>query len=72
MASSMTSAGLKICQILKLLYLRQYFSYSIDQKLKISEMFMVILLVYSTSGITSGKRVFRDLKMAVILKILKY
>ena len=33
---------------------------------------MAISLVYSTSGITSGKKVCRDLKMAVILKILKY
>ena len=33
---------------------------------------MAICLVYSTSGITSGKKVCRDLKMAAILKILKY
>ena len=56
MASSMASAGLKVGQILKLLYLHQYFSWSIDQKLKISEMVMAILLVYSTSGIASGKK----------------
>ena len=37
-----------------------------------SEMSMAIVLVYSTSGITSGKTVCRDLKMAAILKILKY
>ena len=37
-----------------------------------SEMLMVIFLVYSTSGITSGKKVCRELKMAAILKILKY
>ena len=41
-------------------------------KLKMSEMLMVIFLVYSTSGITSGERVCRELKMAVILKILNY
>ena len=34
-------------------------------------MFMVILLVYSISGITSGKKVGRDLEIAAILKILK-
>ena len=44
---------------LKLIYLRQYLSYSVDQKLKMSEMLMAIILVYSTSGITSGKKVCR-------------
>ena len=72
MTSLITSPGHKIGQILKLIYLRQYLNYSVDQKLKISEMLMVIFLVYSTSGITSGKKVCRDLKMAAILKILKY
>ena len=37
-----------------------------------SEMIMAIFLVYSTSGITSSKKVCRELKMAAILKILKY
>ena len=41
-------------------------------KLKLSEMLMAIFLVYSTSGITSDKKVCRELKMAAILKILKY
>ena len=68
----MTSPGNKIGQILKLIYLRQYLSYSVDQKLKMSEMLMAIFLVYSTSGITSGKKVFCELKMAAILKIFKY
>ena len=68
----MRSPGNKIGQILKLIYLRQYLSYSIDQKLKMSEMLMAIFLVYSTSGITSGIKVCRELKMAAILKILKY
>ena len=68
----MTSPGHKIGQILKLIYLRQYLSYSVNQKLKMSEMLMAIFLVYSTSGITSGKKVCRELKMAAILKILKY
>ena len=70
--SLMTSQDHKVGQILKLIYLRQYFSYSVDQKLKMSEMLMAIFLVYSTSGITSGKKVCRELKMAAILKILKY
>ena len=52
----MMSPGHKIGQILKLIYLRQYLSYSVDQKLKMSEMLMAIFLVYSTSGITSGKK----------------
>ena len=52
----MTSPGHKVGQILKLIYLREYFNYSVDQKLKMSEMLMAIFLVYSTSGITSGKK----------------
>ena len=72
MTSLMTSPGHKIGQILKLIYLRQYLSYSVDQKLKKrSEMLMAIFLVYSTSGITSGKKVCRELKMAAILKIFE-
>ena len=35
-----------------------------------SEMLMAIFLVYSTSGITSGKKVCRELKIAAILKML--
>ena len=46
----MTSPGHKIGQILKLIYLRQYLSYSVDPKLEMSEMLMAIFLVYSTSG----------------------
>ena len=52
----MTSPGHKKGQILKLIYLRQYLSYSVDQKFKMSEMLMAIFLVYSISGITSGKK----------------
>ena len=37
-----------------------------------SEMLMAIFLVYSTSGIIAGKKVCCELKMAAILKILKY
>ena len=66
----MTSPGHKIGQILKLIYLHQYLSYSVDQKLKMSE--MLIFLLYSISGITSGKKKFVGLKMAAIMKILKY
>ena len=72
MTSFMTSPNHKIGQILKLIYLRQYLNYSVDQILKMSEMLMAIFLVYSTSSITSGKKVCRELKMAAILKILKY
>ena len=72
MTSSMTSQDHKVGQILKLIYLRQYLSYGVDQKLEMSEMLMVIFPVYSTSGITSGKKVCRELKLAAILKILKY
>ena len=71
MTSLMTSPGHKIGQILKLIYLRQYLNYSVDQKLKMSEILMAIFLVYSTSGITSGKKDCRELKMAAMLKILK-
>ena len=35
-------------------------------------MLMAIIPVYSTSSITSGKKVCRELKMVAILKILKY
>ena len=73
MTSLMTSPGNKIGQILKLIYLRQYLSYSVDQELKMSEMLMAIVLVYSTSGIKLPvKKVCRELKMAAILKNLKY
>ena len=37
-----------------------------------AEMLMAIFLVYSTSSITSGKKVWRELKIVAILKILKY
>ena len=72
MTSLITSQDHKVGQILKLIYLLRYLSYSVDQMLKMSEMLMAIFLVYSTSGITSGKKVCRELKMAAILKILKY
>ena len=72
MTSSMTSPGHKVGQILKVIYLRQGLSWSVDQKLKMSEMLIAIFLVYPTSGITSDKKVCRELKTAAILNILKY
>ena len=73
MTSLMTSPGNKIGQILKLIYIRQYLSYSVDQMLIMPEMLMAIVLVYSTSGIKLPvKKVCRKLKMAAILKNLKY
>ena len=59
MTSLMTSPGHKIGQILEFIYLRQFLSYCVDQTLKMSEMLIAIFLVYSTSGITSGKKVCR-------------
>ena len=47
MMSLTTSPGHKIGQTLKLIYLRQCFSKSVDQKLKMSEMLMAIFLAYS-------------------------
>ena len=72
MTSLMTSQDHKVGQILKLIYLLQNLSYSVDQKLKMSEMLMAIFLVYSTFGKTSDKKVNRELKMAAILKFFKY
>ena len=72
MMSLLKSQDNKVGQNLKLIYLRQYLSHSVNQKLKMSEMLMAIFLVYSTSGITSGKKVCHELKMTAILKILKY
>ena len=72
MTSLMTSQYYKVDQIFKLIYLRQYLSYSDDQKLKMSKMHMAIFLIYSISGITTGKKVSREIKMAAISKILKY
>ena len=68
----MTSAGHKIGQIMKLIYLRQYLSYSVDQKLKMSEMLMAIFLVYSTSGKTSGKKSLSGSKWRPFWKFWNY
>ena len=37
-----------------------------------SQMLMVIFVAYSTSGVSSGKKFRRELKMAAILKMSKY
>ena len=68
MTSLMTSPGHKISQILKLIYLHQYLSYSVGQKFKMSEMLMAIFLVYSTSGITSGKKSLSSSKWRLFWK----
>ena len=70
MTSLMTSADHKVGKILKLIFLHQYLSYSVDQKLKMSEMLMAIVLACSTSCIASGEKVCCELKIAAILKIL--
>ena len=63
----MTSPSRKIGQILELIYLSQYLNYSVDHILKMSEMLMAYFLVNFPSGITSGKKVYPELKMAAIL-----
>ena len=72
MTSLMRSQDHNVGQNLKLIYLCQYLSYSVDQKLKMSEMLMAICLAYSTSGITYDNKVCRELKMAAIFNILKW
>ena len=37
-----------------------------------SQMLMVIFMAISTSGVTSGKKIRRELKMVAILKMSKY
>ena len=69
MTSLMSSPGPQISHNFQLLFPRRYFSQSIDQMLKMSEMVMAILLVYSTLDITSGKFFYLDLKMAASLKM---
>ena len=68
MTSLMTSPGHKVGQILKLIYLRQYLSYSVGQKFEMSEMLMAIFLVYSTFGITSGKKSLSSSKWRLFWK----
>ena len=72
MTSSMTSPGHKVGQILKVIYLRHDLSWSVDQKLKMSEMLMAIFLVYPTSGITSDKKFVASSKQRPFWQNLKY
>ena len=52
--SLMTSSGLKIGQILKSSYLRQFLSYSIETKTEMQRWLWDIILFWLTSGVTSG------------------
>ena len=62
MTSMITSQDHKVDQILKLIYLRQHFNWSVDQKLKMSEMLMAIFLVYSYSVITPDEKLVASSK----------
>ena len=70
--SLMTSSGLKIGQILKSSYLRQFLSYSIETKTEMQRWLWDIILFWLTSGVTSGLTLNFDIKMAAILKMPKY
>ena len=70
MTSLMTSPGHKIGQILKLIYLRHYLHYSVDQKLKMSDMLMVIFLIYFSSGMTPVKNFVASSKWRPFWKFL--
>ena len=54
--SLVTSLSTKIHRNSKLSYLRQCLSYNIEQIFKMSEMFMIILLINSPFGIEYGKK----------------
>ena len=54
--SLMASPGHKVGNFSKLMYSHQYFSWSVDQKLQLSEILMAFLVGYSTSGITFSKK----------------
>ena len=71
MTSLVTSPGHRAGQILTLVYPRQYLTYSVNQKLKMSEMLMAIIWVNSISGMNSGKKILRA-QNGGHLKILKY
>ena len=70
--SLMTSSDLKIGQILKSSYLRQFLSYSIETKTEMQRWLWDIILFWLTSGVTSGLTLNFDIKMAAILKMPKY
>ena len=69
MTSLMTSSCLKIGQILKSSYLRQILSYSIETKTEMQRWLWDIILLWLTSGVTSGLTLIFDIKMAAIFKI---
>ena len=69
MASRMTSSGLKIGQILKSPYLRQFLSYSVETKTEMQRWLWGIILLWLTSDVTSGSTLNFDIKMAAIFKI---
>ena len=72
MTSLMTSQDHKVGQKFWNWYISVNIWVRASIKSSMSEMLSPIFLVYSTSGITFGKIVCRELKMAAILKILKY
>ena len=72
MMSRMTSSGLKVGQILKSPYLRQFLSYSVETKTEMQRWLWGIILLWLTSGVTSGasgSTLNFDIKMAAIFKI---
>ena len=72
MTSRMTSSGLKVGQILKSPYLRQFLSYSVETKTEMQRWLWDIILLWLTSGVTSGasgSTLNFDIKMAAIFKI---
>ena len=72
MTSLVTSQDHKVAQIFKLLYLCQYLSYSVDKNIKMSEKLMAIFMVYSTSGISSGKKAISKWRPFLIYLIIKH
>ena len=72
MTSLMTSSGPKVGQILKLPYLSQFLSYSVETKTEMQRWLWDIILLWFTSGVTSGasgSTLNFDIKMAAIFKI---
>ena len=72
MTSLMTSSGPKVGQILKLPYLSQFLSYSVETKTEMQRWLWDIILLWLTSGVTSGASgsiLNFDIKMAAIFKI---
>ena len=72
MTSLMTSSGPKVGQILKLPYLSQFLSYSVETKTEMQRWLWDIILLWLISGVTSGasgSTLNFDIKMAAIFKI---